>query len=66
MDKQISLNTTPISCAGGVIISSEDGLIRFDNSFEGREERLADRLHQLILERLFPAGTLQDNLSSMR
>lgn len=65
-DKQITLNTTPITCAGGVIISSEDGLIRFDNSFEGREERLADRLHQLILERLFPAGTLQDNLSSMR
>ncbi|PLX61825.1 V-type ATP synthase subunit E [Sedimenticola selenatireducens] len=65
-DKQIILNTTPITCAGGVIISSEDGLIRFDNSFEGREERLADRLHQLILERLFPAGTLQDNLSSMR
>jgi len=65
-DKQITLNTTPINCIGGVIISSEDGLIRVDNSFEGREERLADRLHQLILERLFPAGTLQDNLSSIR
>lgn len=65
-DKQITLNTTPINCTGGVIISSEDGLIRYNNSFEGREERLADRLHQIILERLFPAGTLQDNLGSMR
>jgi V/A-type H+-transporting ATPase subunit E len=65
-DKQLALDPTPISCIGGVIVSSEDGLIRFDNSFEGREERLADRLHQLILERLFPAGTLHDNLGNRR
>lgn len=65
-DKEVTLNATPINCIGGVILSSEDGRIRFDNSFEGREERLADRLNQLILERLFPAGTLQDNLGSMR
>lgn len=65
-DKRIALNPVPIDCVGGVIISSEDGVIRFDNSFEGREERLADRLHQIILERLFPAGTLQDNLGGMR
>lgn len=65
-EKQISLSPDPIHTIGGVILSSEDGRIRFDNSFEGREERLADRLNQLILERLFPAGTLQDNLGSMR
>lgn len=65
-DKEIILNPTPIDCIGGVIISSEDGRVRFDNTFEGREERLTDRLNQLILERLFPAGTLQDNLGGMR
>lgn len=65
-EKEIILDPAPIDCIGGVILSSEDGRIRYDNSFEGREERLADRLNQLILERLFPAGTLQDNLGSMR
>lgn len=65
-DKQIRLDPTPLNSIGGVIVSSEDGLIRYDNSFEGREERLADPLHQVILERLFPAGTLHDNLGSMR
>ncbi|MCW8944503.1 MAG: V-type ATP synthase subunit E family protein [Sedimenticola sp.] len=65
-DKTITLETSPINTIGGVIISSHDRSIRFDNTFEGREERLADNLHQTILERLFPAGTVQDNLSSMR
>ncbi|WP_428609667.1 V-type ATP synthase subunit E [Sedimenticola sp.] len=65
-DKQITLDPNPIHRIGGIILSSEDGLIRFDNSFEGREERLTDRLHQVILERLFPAATLHDNLSSIR
>ncbi len=65
-DKTITLATSTINTIGGVIISSNDGLIRFNNTFEGREERLASQLHQTILERLFPAGTVQDNLSSIR
>ncbi|TVO70043.1 V-type ATP synthase subunit E [Sedimenticola selenatireducens] len=65
-DKTISLSSSIVNTIGGVIISSNDGLIRLNNTFEGREERLENRLHQIILERLFPAGTVQDNLSSMR
>ncbi|MCW8890400.1 MAG: V-type ATP synthase subunit E family protein, partial [Sedimenticola sp.] len=65
-DKVLTLDPTPINTLGGVIISNKAKTIRFDNTFEGREERLANPLHQTILERLFPAGTVQDNLSSMR
>ena len=65
-DKILTLDPSPIHTSGGVIISNKDRSIRFDNTFEGREERLTNPLHQTILERLFPAGTVQDNLSSMR
>lgn len=65
-DKSIAISSTTINTIGGVIISSNDGLIRLNNTFEGREERLSNRLNQIILERLFPAGTVQNNLSSMR
>jgi len=64
--KTITLSAATINTKGGVTISSDDGLIRLDNTFEGREERLEHRLHHVILERLFPAGTVQNNLSSMR
>lgn len=59
-DKQITLSNTAIDSIGGIIISSEDGRSRINNSFEGREERLAERLDEAIQERLFPA-TVQNN-----
>jgi V/A-type H+-transporting ATPase subunit E len=54
-DKRIELAPEPIESLGGVRVSSPDGRIRLDNTFEGRRERLRPRLHQVIVERLFPA-----------
>jgi len=54
-DKKIDLADEPIESLGGVRISSPDRRIRLDNTFEGRRERLRPMLHQVIVERLFPA-----------
>jgi V/A-type H+-transporting ATPase subunit E len=54
-DKRIRLAEEPIDTLGGVRVSSPDGRIRLDNTFEGRRDRLRPRLHQIIVERLFPA-----------
>ncbi len=56
-DKQIELAAEPIDSLGGVRVSSPDGRIRLDNTFEGRRDRLRPMLHQVIVERLFPATT---------
>lgn len=53
--KNIQLAADPIDTVGGVLIRSQDGSIRLDNTFEGRRERLRSRLHQIIVERLIPA-----------
>jgi V/A-type H+-transporting ATPase subunit E len=53
--KNITLADDPIETLGGILISSQDGRIRLDNTFEGRRERLRSRLHQIIVERLMPA-----------
>jgi V/A-type H+-transporting ATPase subunit E len=54
--KRIKLSGTPIETLGGVLIRSTDNRIRLDNTFEGRMERLSNRLHQIIIERLLPGG----------
>lgn len=54
-DKPIRLAAEPIDSAGGVLVRSEDGRIRVNNTFEGRLERLRPKLHQIIVERLIPA-----------
>lgn len=54
--KTIRLSDSPIHTLGGVVLLSEDGRIRVDNSFEGRRERLRPRLHQIIVERLIPVA----------
>lgn len=51
--KHIHLSPEPLSCSGGVRVVSKDGRIRVDNTFEGRVDRLAEALHQAIIERLF-------------
>jgi len=55
--KTVRLDPDPIESLGGVLIRSTDNRIRFDNTFEGRLERLHDRLHQQIVERLLPSSS---------
>jgi V/A-type H+-transporting ATPase subunit E len=54
-DKTITLAAKPLDTLGGVLIRSTDHRVRLDNTFEGRQERLRPRLHQIIVERLIPA-----------
>jgi len=54
--KPVLLGPDPIDTLGGVLIRSSDNRIRLDNTFEGRLQRLHERLHQQIVERLLPAG----------
>lgn len=55
-EKTVRLGDEPIDSIGGVLVVSDDGRIRVDNSFEGRRARLRLRLQQVILERLLPSG----------
>lgn len=50
--KQLSLSPVPLDCAGGVLVESADGDIRFDDTFEGRMERLDETLRGAVAERL--------------
>lgn len=54
--KQARLDDDPIDTLGGVMIVSDDGRIRVDNTVEGRMARLQAQLQQRILERLLPSG----------
>ncbi|HEY5994401.1 MAG TPA: V-type ATP synthase subunit E family protein [Gallionellaceae bacterium] len=54
--KQLTLSDEVIDCTGGVLVASADRNIRFDNTFEGRQERLGEQLQNVIAERLAPAG----------
>ena len=56
-EKVIELSKTPIDTLGGALIRTRDNRIRFNNTFEGRMEQLSTKLHQIIIERLFPGGT---------
>jgi V/A-type H+/Na+-transporting ATPase subunit E len=51
-----------IDTLGGVLVTSADGRIRVDHTFEGRLERLRPRIQQTILERLLPGGFDTGNL----
>ena len=50
--KRLTLSPDPIKCIGGVLLVSADHNIRFDNTFEGRMERLGESLPGAIAERL--------------
>ena len=54
--KLANLAEAHIDAVAGVLVTSEDGRIRVDNTFEGRMARLRPRIQQRILERLLPAG----------
>lgn len=47
---------------GGILVSSQDGRIRIDQTFEGRLERLRPKIQQTILEQLLPGGFDTGNL----
>jgi len=53
-NKRLTLSPESLNCIGGVMIASADGNIRFDNTFEGRMERLAESLQRSVAERLAP------------
>ncbi|AHE99785.1 V-type ATP synthase subunit E [Thioalkalivibrio paradoxus] len=53
--QNIRIDAEPIETLAGVLLLSEDGRMRVDNTFEGRVARLRTRLQQAILERLLPA-----------
>ena len=54
LHKKIELHDEPIESLGGALVRSGDNRVRYDNTFEGRLERLESRLHQIIIERLLP------------
>ena len=53
--RPVSLGATPIEARGGLMVHDSDNRVRVDERFEARVDRLRDRLHQTILERLLPA-----------
>jgi len=59
--KKLTLSQESLSVSGGVVVTSADRNIRFDNTFEGRIERLAESLQGFITERLMPqSGEVAD------
>jgi V/A-type H+-transporting ATPase subunit E len=62
--KTVRLAEQPIETLGGVRITSRDGRIRVDNTFEGRLERLRPKVQQVILERLLPSSPETGNVFS--
>ena len=50
--KRLTLSPDPLHSIGGVLITSADRCIRFDNTFEGRMERRTEILQGVIAKRL--------------
>ena len=61
--KWVTLSGSVTTCAGGVLVSSQDNRIRVDHTFEGRLERLSGLLHQTIAEQLFAATANGERVS---
>lgn len=55
-EAQLAPMDAAIETLGGVLVTSADGRIRVDQTFEGRLERLRPRIQQVILEQLLPGG----------
>lgn len=52
--KQFELNDQSIDTVGGCLLSTPDGRIQIDHTFEGRLARLERKIHQALVERLLP------------
>jgi V/A-type H+/Na+-transporting ATPase subunit E len=53
--KRLTLSPTAIDTLGGVVVTSAEGDIRVDHSFEGRMERMRIALYGAVAAQLFPA-----------
>ncbi len=53
--KHVALCAEPLDCGGGVLVMSAARTIRVDNTFEGRRERLGERLQNAVADQLWPA-----------
>ncbi|MGM0554290.1 MAG: V-type ATP synthase subunit E [Pseudomonadota bacterium] len=53
-DKSLRLGKEPIETLAGVLLTSDDGRVRVNHTFEGRLARLQPMIQQIILEHLFP------------
>lgn len=54
--KHLELCEQTLDCIGGVLVTSSDGDIRFDNTFEGRMEKFSEALQGAIADQLIPVG----------
>ena len=54
--KTMQLSAEPLESSGGVLLASADDRIRFDNTFEGRMERLDETIQRAVSLALIPAG----------
>jgi len=54
--KHLELCEQTLNRIGGVLITSSDGDICFDNTFEGRMEKFSEALQGAIADQLIPAG----------
>ena len=61
-DRRVELDPEPVATVAGLLLTSADGRVRVDQTFEGRLARLRPQLQQVILERLFPASAEPGNL----
>jgi V/A-type H+-transporting ATPase subunit E len=52
--KQFELSDQGIDTVGGCLISTPDGRVQIDHTFEGRLDRLKRKIHQALVERLLP------------
>lgn len=62
-DKAVTLGERPWACGGGLRLHDPDNRVLVDNTFEGRTERLAGALHQVIAEHLFARAGEMGELS---
>jgi len=60
--KSIALSEDACECIGGVRVSSFDGRILVDNTFEGRMERMENDIQRIITERLFASASSMGEL----
>lgn len=53
--KTLQLSRQPLACSGGALLHDPENLVRVNQTFEGRKQRLNERLTQVVMEKLFSA-----------
>jgi V/A-type H+-transporting ATPase subunit E len=53
-DREVELGPECPECIGGLLVRTPDNRRRVDNTFDGRMQRLENRILQTIVERLLP------------